>query len=112
MDVSLTPSVSDQPAGHFVRSTVQPPGPVKVLPSADLPQPLSLIRLTTASRCLVHSASHSAREVGAGPAAVDVVVPPAVVVGGDVAATPPAVVPLDVSASSSPPQAAPTMARL
>src|SRR3954453_18412010 len=82
MVVSLTPSVSDQPAAHFVRSTVQPSGPVSVFPSADFPQWLSLIRLTMAARCCVHSASHSAIDVGCGPAVVDeapvvVVAPPA-----------------------------------
>src|SRR5215218_5574687 len=111
IDVSLTPSVSDQPTWHFVRSTVQPPGPVRVLPSADLPHPLSLICLTAASRCLAHRASHSVSEVGGFPAVVDAVAP-AAVVDGDVTAAPPVVVALEVSSPSSPPQAAPTRARL
>src|SRR4051795_1608789 len=96
MFVSDTPSVSDQPAGHLVRSTVQPSGPVSVLPSADLPQWLSLIRLTIASRCFVHSASHSAMEVGVAWAAVVEVAPPPAVVDVDPAA-PPVVVALALS---------------
>src|SRR6478735_3845834 len=106
MLVSVTPSVSDQPAGHLVRSTVQPSGPVSVFPSADLPQPLSLIPLMIASRCFVHSASHSARDVGCASAAVvDVAPPAAVVVAAVVAVAPAAVVELALSLSS-PPQAA------
>src|SRR3954452_4371651 len=111
MFVSDTPSVSDQPAGHLVRSTVQPSGPVSVLPSADLPQPLSLIRLMTASRCWVQSASHSASDVGWAIAAVVVVAPPAEVdVAADVAVPAPVVVEL-ASPLSSPPHAAATSAR-
>src|SRR3954451_931385 len=106
MVVSETPSVSDQPAAHFVRSTVQPSGPVSVLPSADLPQWLSLMRLMIASRCLVHTAAQSASEVGVGPAVVEVVAAPVAVV--DDAAEPPAVVAVEDPSLSSPPQAAPT----
>src|SRR5215218_7319149 len=97
MFVSVRPSVFDQSAGHLDMSTVQPSGPVRVLPSADSPHLFSLIRLTIASRCLVHSASHSAMVWGWGPAAVVDVLPPAADV--DVAAlddvAPPAVVAVD-----------------
>ena len=71
MVVSLTPSVSDQSAGHFVRSTVQPPGPVNVLPSADLPHPFSSIRSMAAVRCSAQSSSHSSIDSGFGGAVVD-----------------------------------------
>src|SRR5215211_3740239 len=64
IDRSVRPSVSDQPAGHFDRSTVKPSGPLTVLPSADLPQPSCLARATMAARCSVHSASHSSIDVG------------------------------------------------
>src|SRR3954447_15217678 len=67
---SVTPSVSDQPAGHLVRSTVQPSDPVSVLPSADLPQWLSVMRLTTAARWSAHSFSHSSIACGCAPGAV------------------------------------------
>src|SRR3954447_4723733 len=109
IEVSLSPSVSDHPAGHFARSMVKPPGPVTVLPSADLPHLLSLMRFTTASRCLAHRASHSSIDVGCAADAV-VAVDPAVV------ALPPVVAgaAVVVAASeplSSPPQAAATRAR-
>ena len=58
IEVSVRPSVSDQPAGHLDRSMVKPSGPVSVLPSADLPHLLSLMRLTIAARCSLQSASH------------------------------------------------------
>src|SRR4030081_1026229 len=99
--VSLSPSVSDQPCRHFVRSMVKPLGPVTFLPSADLPQLLSLMRLTMASRSLAHSASHSSIVVCSGgapvvlvPAVVAVVLaPPVVVVVVPVACFPPPLLP-------------------
>src|SRR3954470_23500990 len=110
--VSDSPSVSDQPAGHLVRSTVQPSGPVSVLPSADLPQWLSLIRFTMAARSFVQSASHSSIDWGSATGAV-VVLPPAVVaVAPLVVVAPPAVVAVLLSLLSSPPHAAATRARL
>src|SRR5215204_5535510 len=78
MVVSVRPSVSLHPSEHLLRSIEKPSGPESVLPSADLPQPLSSICFTTASRCFFHNASHSAMDVGAGaevelaPAVVDV----------------------------------------
>src|SRR4051812_5752053 len=109
IEVSLTPSVSDQSEGHLVRSTVQPSGPVRVLPSADFPHLLSLIRLTMAARSLAHSASHSASDVGSGPLVVEVVGP---VVGEVEEPAPGAVVAADPSLPSSPPQAAATSSEL
>src|SRR6476659_4146291 len=104
IEVSLSPSVSDHPAGHFARSMVKPPGPVTVLPSADLPHLLSLMRFTTASRCLAQSASHSSIDVGcvAADVAVDpeVVAEPADVDGAAVVAAAPS-----AESLSSPPQA-------
>src|SRR4051794_36168405 len=89
MVVSETPSVSDQPAGHLVRSTVQPSGPVSVLPSADLLQWLSVMRLTTAARWSAHSFSHSSIDCGcAAGADATVVADPAVVVVLEAAAPP------------------------
>src|SRR4051794_37194255 len=101
------PSVSDQPAAHLVRSTVQPSGPVSVLPSADFPQLLSLMRLTIAARCVVHSASQSAIVVGCGAAAV-VDDAPAVVVApaAEVLEAPDVVDAVLEFFESSPPQAA------
>src|SRR6476469_2093598 len=80
MVVSETPSVSDQSDGHFVRSTVHPSEPVSVLPSADLPHLLSVMRLTMAARWSAHSFSHSSIDWGCAAAAVEEVVAPAVVV--------------------------------
>src|SRR5687768_3621807 len=111
MVVSVRPSVLVQPAAHLLRSTVQPSGPVRVLPSADSPHLLSLMRLTMASRSLAQSASHSVIDVGCGPAAV-VAVAAVVPVAADVVVSPPAaVVEADSSSLSSPPQAAATRAR-
>src|SRR3954452_17924418 len=109
MLVSLRPSVSDQPATHFVRSTVQPSGPVSVLPSAERPQWLSLMRLTMAARSLAHSDSHSASDEGVAPAAV--AVPPAVLDVADPAEVAAAAEVEESAASpSSPPQPAATRA--
>src|SRR3954467_8300022 len=103
------PSVSDQPWGHLVRSTVQPSGPVSVVPSADFPQWLSVMRFTMAARCDAQSASHCSIDCGSGAAAVDAVVPePAAAVVVDPAA--PAVVVAAWLPPSSPPQAAATSA--
>ena len=44
---------------------MKPSGPVTVLPSADSPQPLSLISLTTAARSVSHRVNHSSMVVGA-----------------------------------------------
>src|SRR4051794_39679864 len=110
MVVSETPSVSDQPAGHLVRSTVQPSGPVSVLPSADLPQWLSVMRLTTAARWSAHSFSHSSIDCGCAAGAVVADPEPAVVVVLE-AAAPPVVVVADSLPLSSPPHAASTSAR-
>src|SRR4051794_15468591 len=114
MVVSETPSVSDQPAGHFVRSTVQPSGPVSVLPSADLPQWLSVMRLTVAARWPAHSFSHSSIDCGWAAGAVDAVVAdaePVPVVVVLEAAAPPVVVAASLPLVSSPPHAAATSAR-
>src|SRR6187200_3471257 len=105
------PSVSDQPAGHFERSTVQPSGPVSVLPSADLPHLLVLIRWMIAARSFAQSVSQSASEVGSAAATV-VEVAAVVVVAPDVDVAPPAVVAVAPFLLSSPPQAAATRARL
>src|SRR4051794_18248044 len=111
IDVSVRPSVSDQPAGHLVRSIVKPSGPVTVFPSADLPHLLSVMRFTIAARSLVHSASHASIGVGCAAAAVVDVDPPddAVVV---VDAPAMAVVVAEALSLSSPPHAAATSARL
>src|SRR3954463_4412668 len=79
--VSLTPSVSDQPEGHFDRSSEKPSGPVSVLPSAEGPHLLSLIRCTTASRCFAHSASQSFIEAGRGTAVAAVLLVAALFAG-------------------------------
>src|SRR3954470_18010192 len=112
--VSVTPSVSDQPAGHFVRSTVQPSGPVSVLPSAETPHLLSLMRFTMAARCCVHSASHPSIVVGAAAAVVEA--PAAVVVAPPAAVEPVAALVVVAPAPespllSSPPQAAASSAK-
>src|SRR5215211_7744967 len=114
MFVSETPSVSDQPAGHLVRSTVQPSEPVSVLPSADFPQWLSVMRLTVAARWSAHSFSHSSIDCGCAAGAVDAVVAdpdpePAFVVVLEAAAPP--VVVADSLPLSSPPHAAAKSAR-
>src|SRR5688500_18238032 len=110
MEVSVSPSVSDQPALHLVRSTVQPSGPVSVLPSADLPHLPSLMRFTMASRWVAQRASHSWIDLGcaAGAAAADVVVAPpdAAVVELDAAAAVVVVASPALSPLSSPPHAA------
>src|SRR6188472_1869175 len=103
MVVSETPSVSDHPAGHFVRSTVQPSGPVSVLPSADLPQWLSLIFLTMAVRSWVQSASQPSIDVGWAAAAVVAVAALVVVLPADVPGAAVVVAPsLELSESSPP----------
>src|SRR6476659_8048286 len=109
IEVSLSPSVSDHPAGHFARSMVKPPGPVTVLPSADWPHLLSLMRFTTASRCLDHSASHSSIDVGCAAGAV-VAVDPAVVLLPPLVAVAAGVGVAASESLSSPPQAAATRA--
>ena len=48
LDLGVGQALGLRPAGHLVRSTVNPSGPVTVLPSADLPHLLSLMRLTIA----------------------------------------------------------------
>src|SRR4051794_39752770 len=122
MEVSVRPSVSDQPAGHFDRSMVKPSGPVSVLPSAERPHLLSVMRFTMASRCLAHSASQASIDVGWGTAAVVVLAPPgAVVVPPPRAASTPALTPASIVLPlalpedplllSSPPQAVATMAK-
>src|SRR4051812_28975155 len=106
MDVSVSPSVLLQPAGHLVRSMENPSGPVTFVPSVDVPQWLSSIRLTTASRWSFQRASHAPIDAGD-----EVDVPVAAVVdaadGADVAAADVAVAALS---PSSPPQAATTAA--
>ena len=72
------PSVLLQPAAHLVMSTVKPSGPVMVLPSAESPHLLSVIRLTTAARSVSQSFSHSSIVFGSGLATV-VAVPGTVV---------------------------------
>src|SRR4051812_32703707 len=122
IDVSVRPSVSDQPAGHFDRSIVNPSGPVSVLPSADTPHLLSVMRLTIAARWVVQSASQASIDVGWGWAAVVAVAPPAAVVSVPPpnAACTPALTPASTVLSealpplpplSSPPHAAATSAR-
>src|SRR5215211_6917248 len=108
--VSLKPSVSLHPAGHLDRSRVKPSGPVRVLPSADLPHLLSLIRLTTAARSSAHSFSHSSMEAGCVARAVVVVAAPADVVDPALCAAVVAVVAVPASSSSSLPHAAAVMA--
>src|SRR5436189_4382798 len=101
--VSVKPSVSLQSVGHLDRSMLNPLGPVKVLPSADLPNFSSWMRLMIAARCVAQSASHSSIVCGC-PAAVVLVAPAAVVVE-DVA--PPSVAVVGGALDeSSPPQAA------
>src|SRR3954452_24307957 len=100
--------MSLQPAGHLVRSMVNPSGPLTFFPSADRPQPLSLIRLTTASRCVFHRASQAAIDVGFGAAVVEG--PPVEAVAAALVAV---AAPVVVAAlpPSSPPQAGSTTAR-
>src|SRR3954470_7912787 len=107
------PSVSDQPAAHLDRSTVQPSGPVSVLPSADFPHLLSLMRLTMAARCCAQSASHSSIDCGwAAAAVVDVAPPLVVVLAGGGPGAPVVVAPEPESLESSPPHALATSARI
>src|SRR5215211_8827706 len=104
IELSLIPSVSDQPPGHLDRSIVNPAGPVTVLPSADLPQPLSLTRWTIAARSLAHSASHASMLVGC--LTVVAVAPPVVAAPPIADLTPSSMDWEVVSPSSPPPQAA------
>src|SRR3954452_8181385 len=78
--VSEAPSVSLQPEGHLVRSIVKPSGPVTLVPSADLPHLLSLMRCSMAARSLAQSASHSAIDVGWAAGVEPAEPPPAAVV--------------------------------
>ena len=113
MESSVSPSVSDQPAGHLVRSIVKPSGPTTFVPSAVLPHLLSVMRLMTASRSFFHSVSHASSEVGWAAAALVDVEPPAALVL--VAPDPPAVVLVAAASSlslSSLPHAAATRATL
>src|SRR5215218_2671208 len=91
MDVSVSPSVLDQPWGHLVRSIVKPAGPVALVPSDEVPQPLSLICFSIAVRCCAHSASHWSMDVGRAAGAVVVVEPPATAVVAVVPDAPPVV---------------------
>jgi hypothetical protein len=63
----------------------KPSGPVIFVPSTDFPQLLSLIRLTTASRCFFHNDSHSAMDVGVGPELEVVAAVEGAVLGDDAA---------------------------
>ncbi len=98
------PSVGLHPAGHADRSILKPSGPVTVLPSAEVPQPLSSMRSTVAARCSAHRASHASMLWG--PSSAGTVV--------EVASwlatpdfTPESMVPVDWASSlSEPPQAA------
>src|SRR5580765_2774555 len=105
ISVFVRPSMLFQPAAHFDTSILKPSGPVIVLPSADKPHLLSLMRLTTASRWLFQRASHSAIEAGAFPATVVAVLAAVVAAPAVVAVVPAvvAVVPAVVVAVAPPP---------
>src|SRR4051794_19236665 len=64
ISVSLRPSLLFQPAGHLLRSIVNPSGPRTVLPSGWRPQWFDLILATIASRSVFQSASHWSMVVG------------------------------------------------
>src|SRR5215207_7750190 len=77
ISVSDNPSLLSQPAGHLLRSKLNPSGPSTVLPSACRPHPFCSILATVASRSSFHNASHSSMEAGSLTGACDGLAAPA-----------------------------------